>query len=57
MSMCNRPIVPETAIQTLLDVEGQAPEMTQFLMDARRALLKQSEGPASEKNRDDARKS
>ena len=55
--MCNRPIVLETAIQTLLDVEGQAPEMTQFLMDARPALLKQSEGPASEKNRDDARKS
>ena len=55
--MCDRPIVPETVMQTLLDVEGQAPEMTQFLMDAWRALLKQSVGPASEKNRDDARKS
>ncbi|WP_298863737.1 hypothetical protein [uncultured Sulfitobacter sp.] len=44
-------------MQTLLDIEGQAPEMTQFLMDARHALLKQGMGPASEKNRDDARKS
>lgn len=44
-------------MQTLLDIEGQAPEMTQFLMDAWHAFLKKSEGPASEKNRDDARKS
>ena len=44
-------------MQMLLDVKGQAPETTQFLMDARRALLKQSMGPALEKNRDDARKS
>ncbi|RKE93718.1 hypothetical protein C8N30_2809 [Sulfitobacter guttiformis] len=35
---------------------AQVPEMTQFLMDARRNLQKQVESPASEKNRDDARK-
>jgi hypothetical protein len=39
-----------------MDIEGYQPAMTQFLMDAWCALQSQGRDPASEKNRDDARK-
>ncbi|MEP2920338.1 hypothetical protein [Sulfitobacter sp.] len=42
--------------ETLMEFDGLSPEMTQFLMDVRRALPVRVAHPASEKNRDDARK-